>query len=82
MQSWVKVFPVLVLLCALVVVGPPPSSASPVCTDPATRDVLCGGRVFPEPISSLTGLTYAETVAGLDALAAESDGWLTVSTTF
>ena len=80
MQSWVKVFPVLVLLCALVVVGPPPSSASPVCTDPATRDVLCGGRVFPEPISSLTGLTYAETVAGLKALAAESDGWLTVST--
>lgn len=80
MQSWVKVLPVLVLLCALVVVGPPPSSATPVCTDPATRDVLCGGRVFPDPIESLTGLTYDETVAGLEALAAESEGWLVVST--
>ena len=72
--------PALMLVLSLLVLGAPAISvAEPVCPDPADREP-CGGRVFPEPIDSQTALTYAETVAGLQALEAEFDDWVDVTT--
>ena len=48
--------------------------AGPICTPPLDKSV-CGGRIFPEPLNSLYGLTYRETVEGLNALANEHPDW-------
>ncbi len=64
---------------ALTVTGAPVSvQATPVCSD--LPKVLCGDRVFPEPMLSGTALTYAETLEGLEALEEEFPDWLQVTT--
>lgn len=57
---------------------PTAAMASPVCTQ--LPRAVCGGRVFPEPMQSATALTYAETIAGLESLAAEFPEAVTLDT--
>ena len=66
-----------VALVAAVLVPLGPAEATPVCTGDDRS--LCGGRIFPEPMESLTAITYAETVEGLQTLADESNGWMTLA---
>jgi hypothetical protein len=68
------------IVASLAVAGPSAgaSAGNPVCTDPVPQE-LCGGRVFAEPLQSLSAITYAGAIAGLEALAAEHPEWITLT---
>ena len=57
----------------------PAIAARAVCAPPVPKE-LCGGRVFPEPMRAASGLTYAQMVAGVQALEDEFPEWVTFDT--
>jgi hypothetical protein len=64
------------VVATMAVYAPPAIATNPVCADPIPRE-LCGGRVFAEPMQSVSGLTYRQAVQGMQQLALDHPEWIT-----
>ncbi len=64
------------VVATMAVYAPPAIATNPVCADPIPRE-LCGGRVFAEPLQSVSGLTYRQAVQGMEQLQLDYPDWVT-----